>query len=142
MIINPNLFLLGCHDLWGSSVPKKVPATLTLNSNYADFFTTNDLSKLIRSNQVGQKYTLVLKVSSTCSNDIEVGFAGLGGWFKTNVPANSKLAMITITDTWKNVPNTAFENRMTCRGKSITIHQIQLVKGSNNCLIDNGKLFL
>ena len=88
---------------------------------------------------MGQKYTLVLKVSSTCSNDIEVGFAGLGGWFKTNVPANSKEAMITITDTWKNVPNTAFENRMTCRGKSITIHQIQLVKGSKNCLNDIGK---
>ena len=88
---------------------------------------------------MGQKYTLVLKVSSTCSNDIEVGFGGLGGWFKKNIPANSKDAVITITDTWKNVPNTAFENRMTCWGKSITIHQIQLVKGSKNCLNDNGK---
>ena len=135
-------FCLGCHDLWRSSVSKDVPVTLSLNTNYADFFSSNDLSELLKSNQIGQKYTLILKVSSTCSSDIKVGFSGVGGWFKKNVPANSNSAMITITDTWKDVPKTAFENRMTCTGKSITIHQIQLVKGSENCLTDGGKPFL
>ena len=84
---------------------------------------------------------MILQVSSTCYNDVEVGFAGLGGWFKVDVPANSKSSQITVTDTWKNVPDTAFENRKTCGGKTITIHQIQLVKGSENCFIEKGTYF-
>ena len=81
----------------------------------------------------------MLQVSSTCSSEVEVGFAGLGGWFKVDVPANSKSSQVTVTDTWKSVPNTAFENRNTCGDKKITIHQIQLVKGSENCFIEKGK---
>ena len=84
----------------------------------------------------------MLQVSSTCSSDVEVGFAGLGGWFKVDIPANSKSSQITVTDTWKSVPNTAFENRKTCGDKKITIHDIQLVKGSENCFIEQGKYLI
>ena len=89
----------------------------------------------------GTEYTMVLTVSSTCPMNIEIGFSGKGGWFKTNIPANSNNVQITVTDTWEDVPNASLDNRITCGNIEtyfrITIHQIQLFKGSwvkGNCV--------
>lgn len=116
-------------------VSKKAPVYVALYSNFRDFYVNNDLSELIKGlePEVGEKFTMILEVSSTCTHDVEIGFSGQGGWFKKNVPANSKNAKLIITDTWRHVPDTRFENRNTCGSKSVTIHQIQLVKGSENC---------
>ena len=90
----------------------------------------------------GNEYTMVLNISSTCPKDIEIGFAGKGGWFKTDVPANSNNVLLTVTDTWEDERNTRFENRQICnrfRLYSFTIHQIQLFEGSRNCIAtENG----
>ena len=47
-------------------------------------------------------------------SDIEIGFSDKGGWFKTNIPANSNNVQITVTDTWEDVPNASLDNRITC----------------------------
>ena len=80
---------------------------------------------------------MVLNISSTCPIDIEIGFALKGGWFKTDVPANSNHFLLTITDTWEDEPKTRFENRMICstnKRSSLTIHQVQLFEGSKICI--------
>ena len=125
-----------CTDLWAEYVSKTAPVTKSLSSNYGDLFTFNDLSKLYDNLKAGEEYTMVIKVSSTCTSDVEIGLSGFGGWFKTDVPANAKNLIITVTDTWKEVGNykAAFENRNACSGKTITIHQINLVKESEDCL--------
>ena len=85
---------------------------------------------------VGETYTMVLQITSTCQNEVEVGFSGHDDWFKSYVPANAKAETITVTSQWKqaNEPmDPRFESRTACSGKSIIIHHIQLVKGSENC---------
>ena len=77
---------------------------------------------------------MILTISSTCPEDIEIGFSGDGGWFKTYVPANSTNDLITITDIWKGAEDTRLESRKTCGSNSLTINKVQLVKGTENCL--------
>ena len=132
---------IGCVDLWGTYVTKPFPFTSYLNKNYEDIYGASEISMLQSFIKPGTEYTMVLTVSSTCPMNIEIGFSGKGGWFKTNIPANSNNVQITVTDTWEDVPNTRFENRMTCGTIDtyfrIIIHKIQLFKGSwinGNCV--------
>ena len=111
---------------------------MSLNKDFAKFYEKDDLQTLFENVVVGQKYTMVLEVSSTCPKDVEIGFSGEGGWFKTNVPANSKDVHIIETDVWKSNSNTRFESRLKCKGSTMTIQKIQLIKGTENCLNDMG----
>ena len=133
-------FLLACIDLWGKYVSKKGPITVSLDKQFQELFSLNDLSKLITNTIVGETYTMVLEVTSTCQNEVEIGFSGHGGWLKAYAPANAKATTITATSEWKEadlkVQGHRFESRTVCRGKSLTIHHIQLVKGSENCFED------
>ena len=129
-------------DLWKEFVAKTGPVTLKLNMNYKTFYGNNDLSTLLQNTDIGQVYTMKLRVTSTCPNDVEIGFAGEGGWFKTVVPANSNDALIVVTDSWKGVANTRFQNRAKCGSKSITIHKIQLFNGPEVASEVNGKYCL
>ena len=77
---------------------------------------------------------MTLQVSSSCPNDVEIGFNGHGGWLKSNAPGNSEEAIIEVTGKWKfNSENKAKENnlrlesRTVCEGHSLTIHRIQLI---------------
>ena len=121
---------------------KTFPFKINLNRNYNDIIRTHELSGLQSIMKPGNEYTMVLNISSTCLNGIEIGFAGKGGWFKTDVPAKANNALLTVTDTWEDVRNTRFENRQICnrfRLYSFTIHQIQLFEGSRNCIAtENG----
>ena len=127
-------WILECTDLWTYFVHKKRPIDVVLTEEYEDIYTNNDLSVLLKNTVVGEMYTMVLQVSSTCPEDVEIGFSGDGGWFKTYVPANSSNHLITITDIWKGAEDTRLESRQTCGLNNLTIHQVQLVKGTENCL--------
>ena len=105
-----------------------------MTEEYEDIYTNNDLSALLKNTVVGEMYTMILTISSTCPEDIEIGFSGDGGWFKTYVPANSTNDLITITDIWKGAKHTRLESRNTCSSNNLTIHKVQLVKGTENCL--------
>ena len=105
-----------------------------MTEEYEDIYTSNDLSALLKNTVVGEIYTMILTISSTCPEDIEIGFSGDGGWFKTYVPANSTNDLITITDIWKGAEHTRLESRKTCGSNNLTIHKVQLVKGTVNCL--------
>ena len=105
-----------------------------MTEEYEDIYTNNDLSALLKNTVVGEMYTMILTISSTCPEDIEIGFSGDGGWFKTYVPANSTNDLITITDIWKGTEHTRLESRQTCGLNNLTIHHVQLVKGTENCL--------
>ena len=129
---------LACFDLWDAFVDKKAPIVADLNKDFTKFYETEDLRKLFENAVVGQKYTMFLKVSSTCPKDVKIGFSGEGGWFKTNVPANSNGVQIIVNDVWKGDLNTRFESRIKCKGSTITIHKIQLIKGTENCLNHKG----
>ena len=135
-----SFIFLDCSDLWKDFVSKKGPITMTLNDNFNDFYGPNDLSTLLQNTVIGRTYTMVLRVTSTCPTDVEIGLSGHGGWFTTNVPAYAKDAIITVTDVWKGneITSSRLENRMTCGSSSITIGQIQLVKGPEDCLNGNG----
>ena len=109
-----------------------------MNKEFSKFYEKEDLQTLFENAVVGQKYTMVLKVSSTCPKDVEIGFSGEGGWFKTNVPANSNGVDIIVTDVWKGNLNTRFESRIKCKGSTMTIQKIQLIKGTDNCLNHKG----
>ena len=79
---------------------------------------------------------MILNVSSTCPNAVEIGFSEFGGFLKLNVPANASNKILKITGKWKvtaAMGGTALENRGTCGESSITIHEIQLFKGSAGC---------
>ena len=122
--------------MWEEHVTTKGDKKVTLNGNYQDFFTNNDLGVLLGQVELGHKYTMLLTVSSTCNNAVEIGFAGQGGFLKVNVPGNVSNKVLKITGEWKVTPaigNTALENRATCGTHSITIHKIQLFKGSATC---------
>ena len=113
----------------------------SLNTAFGQIYEFYEISMLQSFMKPGAEYTMVLTVSSTCPIDIEIGFSGKDGWFKTNIPANSNNVQVTVTDTWEDVPKARLENRMTC-GKfktylKITFHKIQLFKGSwvkGNCV--------
>ena len=86
---------------------------------------------------------MVLQVTSTCPNKVEIGFSGHDGWFKSYAPDNAKASTITVTSEWKeaNEPNDPrLEIRTKCSGESLTIHHIQLVRASENCF-EEGKYF-
>lgn len=104
-----------------------------MTEQYEDIYTNNDLTKLLKNTMAGKEYTMVLKVSSTCPEDLEIGFSGDGGWFKVNIPANSTNEEITVTDVWKDVENTRLESRQTCGSNNLEIKQIQL-HNTKNCL--------
>ena len=143
-ILNNEIFItdIGCLDLWETYATKTFPFKINLNQNFNDIIRTNELSRLQSIMKPGNEYTMVLNISSPCPNDIEIGFSGKGGWFKTDVPANSNNVLLTVTDTWEDERNTRFENRQICsrsRLYSFTIHQIQLFEGSRNCIAtENG----
>ena len=107
------------------------------------FYNSIELKNLLEFTKEGEKYTMVFNISSTCEKDIEIGLSGDGGWFKTNIPANSNNALINVTDRWKTEPTINYndprlENRAKCGDSSeITIYQIQLF--SVNCLLENVK---
>ena len=130
--------VLDCSDLWKGFVSKKGPIAIALNDNFSDFYEPSDLYKLLQNTVIGRTYTMVLRVTSSCPTDIEIGLSGQGGWFTTVVPAYARNTVITVTDVWQGITNTALENRMTCGSNSIIIDEIQLVKGSENCLDGNG----
>ena len=118
-----------------------------MNNRYEDFYDKNDLSRLVENTEIGQTYTMELRVTSTCPNDVEIGFAGQGGWFTTTVNANLRDSKITVTDTWRgshfgHVGHIRLENRMACGSSTITIHQIKLVKGSGNCFVAKIGIYL
>ena len=123
-------------------VAKAFPFKVNLNRNFNDIIRTNELSRIQSIIKPGNEYTMVLNISSTCPIDIKIGFAGKGGWFITDVPANSDDVLLTVTDTWEDYRTTRFENREICsRDKlySFTIYQIQLFEGSRNCIAtENG----
>ena len=77
---------------------------------------------------------MILNVTSTCPNEVEIGFSGLGGWMKSYAPAKAKELLITVTGEWKVTSNIRLETRTICTGSSLIIHRIQLVKGPANCL--------
>ena len=83
---------------------------------------------------------MVLNVTSDCEKPIEIGFASgnitdLVDSFLLYAPANTKGSKITARDEWKrwNQRNLTLESRTSCPGKSLTIHDIQFVKGPENC---------
>ena len=124
----------GCNDLWDEHVTTKGDKKVTLNWNYQDFFTNNDLGALLRQVELGREYTMLLNVSSTCSKSVEIGFAGKGGFLKVNVPGDVSNKLLKTTGEWKVTPaigTTALENRATCgyTWSYITIHKIMLFKG-------------
>ena len=43
---------------------------------------------------VGETYTMVLQITSTCQNEVEIAFSGHDDWFKSYVPANAKAETI------------------------------------------------
>ena len=111
-----------------------------MDRRYRPIIETKDLLILLEFIEVGDEYTMVFNVSSNCDKDIEIGFSGEGGWFKTSIPASSNIEQLTVTDNWRPVSNLQLENTwMTCGAAEITIHHIQLFKGPVNCLIEDGK---
>ena len=82
---------------------------------------------------------MVLNVTSNCEKPIEIGFASRDfpelGSFLSYAPANTTGSMITARDEWQDAsqPNFRLESRTSCAGKSLTIHDIQFVKGRENC---------
>lgn len=119
----------GCpNDLWSKYVTKQLPITVDLSSTWRKFYKPQDLSALGAEIQVGKPYTIGYNVTSTCSKDVVIGFAGSGGFFKGNVPANSKNKLVMISDNWMNSA-TRLENRGSCHRRKITIHNIHLFEG-------------
>jgi len=108
-----------------------------LEYEYGRLFGSRDLRRLLEFTEEGEVYTMVYNVSLNCPNDIEIGLSGDGGWFKTDIPANSDKREIAVTDTWKSVINPRLETRMSCgASRAITIYQIKLFKGPLPCLND------
>ena len=150
----PICFFIDCIDLWDSHVIKKGPITIPFEKRRekdwkAIIYDTKDLSTLLDSIKVGQNYTMVLRVSSTCDKDVVVGFTGHGkGWFKSTITENSKNFNITTTTTWteksygsyKGIDSIKFAilPSSACKYGTITIHKIFFMKGSENCLIEKG----
>ena len=154
--------LLGCVDLWGAHVSKKAPITASLKLNYGKgdtgvFYDANDLASFIDSTEVGQQYTMTLRVSSTCFVKHYVGFRGTiqSGCdyydrciykYAVDIPPNSNNITITktyeLTDwSWGPKSEIEFTNRyqkgyQKCSSGTITIHDFTIVKGEYNCLED------
>lgn len=134
------MILAGCIDLWDSHVTKKEPITLTDILTYGkQIYGTHDLYGLLENTEKGQKYTMVLQVSTTCHKDVSFSFSGEGGWFHVTIPKNSRNVMIAKTDVWKGAVNTKLSTTMTCGFKTMTLHKIALVKGSEPCEDQKGK---
>ena len=82
----------------------------------------------------GETYTMKLNVTSTCENSVEIGFTRDNGcWFCSNVTPNAVDSIITVTDKWELMLRLRLESRTKCAGKSLTIHQIQLAEGPEDC---------
>ena len=128
------ILILVCRDLWATYVHKRGSITIDLSETWSPIYTKTDLSTLLNNTKVGEIYTMVLQVSSECLQDVGIGLSGEDGWFKTNVPANSKNKVIVITDIWKGITGTTLETRSSCASKNLTIHEIELFKGKNRCL--------
>ena len=97
------------------------------------FFGYDDMLPLFEKLVVGETYTMVLQVTSTCDNKaIKIGFPGPR--FLSAAPPNAKGSIITVTEKWRE-PSTNFRlmTRTDCRGKSLTLHNVQFVKGPKNC---------
>ena len=139
------LIYLGCLDYWGSYVFKDFPITRTLQYPYGKIYEKKDLWSLLQNTEAGELYTMVINISSNCTKDIEIGFSGDGGWFKTNIPANSDNKQVTVTDKWKpkeklQNDDPRLESRMICGASyQFTIHQIKLFKGPVNCFSEDVK---
>ena len=107
---------------------------MLLDAKFKEIFGLTDLSTLKTKTIAGEPYTMILSVTSTCSNEVEIGFSDHGGWLKSYAPANAKELSITVTGEWKVTDNIRLESRTICSGSSLIIHRIQLVKGPANCL--------
>ena len=129
---------LDCTDLWRKFVLNKRPVKIALTKKFQAFYTNDDLSALLKYAITGEIYTMVLRVSSTCPNDVTIGFSGRNGSFKVEVPANSKNERIAVTDTWDGIKSTRLENRMTCGLNNVTIHHVRLIKATEDCLDNDG----
>ena len=120
--------------MWKEHVQSTRPRRVLLDEQFQELFGLRDLSTLITKTISGKPYTMILNVTSTCPNEVEIGFSGLGGWMKSYAPAKAKELLITVTGEWKVTSNIRLESRTICTGSSLIIHRIQLVKGPANCL--------
>ena len=92
---------------------------------------------------------MVIRVSTTCTtDDVEIGFFGntnnvvvpRWSWNDFEIPRNSKHITLTKAEAWdpklENYLNemVKFSYKGRCSSGNITIHDIQLVKGPENCL--------
>ena len=97
------------------------------------FFGYEDMLPLFEKVVVGETYTMVLQVTSTC-DDKTIQIALPGPSFMSTAPPNSKGSIVTVTDEWREPrPNLKLETRTACPGKSLTLHSVRFVKGSENC---------
>ena len=111
-----------------------MPITNKLDEDYTTFYEDKDFSTLRERAVEGETYTMNLKVTSTCENPVEIGFSrGSDCWFCSNATPNAVDSIITVTDKWELMLRLRLESRTKCAGKSLTIHQIQLVEGPENC---------
>ena len=117
---------------------KKKPIKMTLTKKLQAFYSTSELSALLKNMIAGEIYKMVLRVSSTCPNDVTIGFSGRNGYFNVEVPAISKYERIVVIDRWEEINSTSLENRMTCGLNNITIHNVRLIKVTEDCRDNEG----
>ena len=113
-----------------------MPITNKLDDDDTKLYEVEDLSTLRKRAVEGEVYTMNLKVTSTCEKPVEIGFPrGSDCWFCSIAAPNAVDSIITVTDKWDLtlVPELWLESSTKCAGKSLTIHQIQLVEGPENC---------
>ena len=90
---------------------------------------------------------MTLRVSTTCNHDnVYLGFFGTCGygscvsrWADMRIRKNVKNITITKTAVWESLPGNSkglekFSYKGKCDSNTLTIHEVQLVKGFQNCL--------
>ena len=75
-------YAAGCDDQWSAA---GLPPTKVVQPQgaWTSIFTADELANL--KNDVGVKIAMSFEATSTCSQDIELGFSGGGGWLKVTV---------------------------------------------------------
>ena len=120
--------------MWKAFVTKLKPVTVSLNAQFQELFTSNDLSTLKTKGVAGETYQMILEITTTCPSKVEIGFSDHGEWLRSYSPGNAEKAIIKVTGEWKETSSLKLETRTVCSGKFLTVHRVQFVKGTENCL--------